>query len=291
MQNTVITPVATQATASVLGQANATAAPVAVPSAEKANQAFEGIRICIEQIALEREGWENNQYRVSNDYLYAILQKCYGLYKSLEGPTAQAKALRQALNDYANVKGYNFRDSTHTINKIVRCVFGASDESVAKQRISHYSTALRAALGANIPVADLPVYIANAGGVEALRGRTSGKKPMSAKDKALVAAKSIEVESLGNVKHDTLGQIFEAGKADQHVVVIGTWLSDGSINLRAVVQGKGVVNAALASYHSGKKAERAKQEAEAEQAAVKKAANDAVNAAAANAFLTLPLAA
>ncbi len=291
MQNTVQTIVATQATTTVAAQANASAAPVSVPSAEKANQAFEGIRQQIEQITVERETWESNQYRVSNDFLYAILQKCYFLYKGLEGATAEAKALRQALNDYAAVKGYKFRNSTHTINKIVRCVFGSQDESVAKQRISHYSTALEAALAANISALDLPGYLVKEGGVEALRGRANGKKGMSAKDKAGIAATSIEVESLGNVKHETLGQVFEAGKTDKHVVVIGTWQPDGSIALRAVVQGQGVVNAALASYHSNKKADRAKQEAEAEQAALNQAANDAVKAAAANAFVNLALAA
>ena len=291
MQNTVQTIVATQATTTVAAQANASASPVSVPSAKKANQAFEGIRQHLEQITLEREAWENNQFRVSNDFLYAVLQKCYLLYKGLEGATAEAKALRQALNDYAAVKGYNFRASTHTINKIVRCVFGSQDDSVAKQRISHYSTALRAALAANISALDLPSYLVKEGGVEALRGRANGKKGPTAKEKAVSAAKSIEVESLGNLKHETLGQVFEAGKADQHVVVIGTWQSDGSITLRAVVQGQGVVNAALASYHTSKKAERAQQEAEAEQAAVKQAANDAVKVAAANAFVNLALAA
>ena len=49
MQNTVQTIVATQATATVAAQANASAAPVSVPSAEKANQAFEGIRQHLEQ--------------------------------------------------------------------------------------------------------------------------------------------------------------------------------------------------------------------------------------------------
>lgn len=283
MQNTIVT--------STYAVATEASAPVTAPSAVKANKAFEGLRQQIEQITREREVWENNQYRTSNESLYSVLKKCQHLYLLLEGSSPEAKALRQALTDYANVKGYKFRASTHTINKIVRCVFGSQDEAVAKQRISHYSTALRAALNDKVTPEDLPQYLLNNGGVEALRGRATGKKSMSTKDKALIASKSIETESLGNVKHKKLGQIFDAGKTDKHVVVIGTWLPDGSITLRAVAQGEGVVNAALASYYSGKKLERAQQDAEAEQAAVQKAANDAVNEAAASAFLTQALAA
>ena len=44
----------------------------------------------IEQLVIEREVWEQTVYRTSNDMLYGLLQKCYGLYTRMEGMSADA---------------------------------------------------------------------------------------------------------------------------------------------------------------------------------------------------------
>ena len=59
--------------------------------------------------------------------LYALLQKCFVLYKAMGTDSAEAKTLREALNSYIALKVYKFSKSTHTLTKIVKCVFGADD--------------------------------------------------------------------------------------------------------------------------------------------------------------------
>ena len=95
----------------------------------------------IEQLVIEREVWEQSVYRTSNDMLYALLQKCYGLYKSMEGMSADAIVLRSGLTDYINLKNIKCTSTSHTVVKIVKCVFGDD-----RRRASAYGIVLRAAL-------------------------------------------------------------------------------------------------------------------------------------------------
>jgi hypothetical protein len=259
-----------------------------VPSAQKANVLFTVLGQEIDAITAERHVWESTQYRFANESLYSILQKCHILYTKMEGNSQSAKELRQALKDVMATRGIETRESTHTINKIIRCVFGTNDPTVAKQRISAYAVAVRAAIADNIEPSALPEYLTNEGGVEALRGRATGRNTtnLTQKGKALLAAKTVNQTQIGTIKHTTLGQNFDAGKTDQSVVLIGTWQADGSIVINALVQGKGVVNAALASHYSADKAERAKLVSEAEQQMVIEQTTSAIKAASAQAILS-----
>ena len=71
----------------------------------------------IEQLVIEREVWESNAYRTSNDQLYALLARCYQHYKAMCADSTDAKALREGFNTYVKLKGYKFAKSTHTINR------------------------------------------------------------------------------------------------------------------------------------------------------------------------------
>ena len=46
----------------------------------KGNQAVASL---LEQLVVEREVWEQTLYRTSNDQLYGLIQRCYGLYKAM----------------------------------------------------------------------------------------------------------------------------------------------------------------------------------------------------------------
>lgn len=278
--------VASQVVADVAVMSNNVSAPIALPSVAKATYAFNQITIEIERLAVERAHWEDTHQRIANEYLYAILQKCYRFYKSMEGNSEAAKSLRQALKDYTDTKGYKFHDSTHTINKIVRCVFGSLDVNVAKQRISNYALALRAALKDNIAVDALPEHLVNEGGVEELRGRATGRTSgLKASEKVLIAEKTVEKEDMGDFKHPVLGENFENGKTDKPVVLLCTWKYDGTVKLRAVVQSKTAVSAALKGYYNDTKAAREKQQVDAEQQMLNAVTANAVDVAAVQAVL------
>ncbi|MBK1683699.1 hypothetical protein [Rhodoferax fermentans] len=203
--------------------------------------------VFFKQLVTEREGWEQNAYKTSNDQLYALLQKCYGFYNDMAGSTAAAAGKRDGLNRYIEQKGYNFASATHTLTKIVKCVFG-----VDRRRVSAYGIALRFALDSKVAVQDLPAFIYDNGGVEQMRLAKS-TTAMTVKQKAEVAQEAVSANTLAVVTSADFANTFDAGKIGKHVVLIGTWQQDGSVIARAVVQNDGVVNAALASYYSANK--------------------------------------
>lgn len=207
--------------------------------------AIKDIRTAIEGLMLEREQWQENTYRTSNDQLYGLLQKCFALYKELSGESAEAATQRSALRDYINLKAYKFAAGTHTIVKIVKCVFGAD-----RRRVSAYGIVLRAALAKNISILDIPQFIRDAGGVEELR-LAKAPNAKTASQKAAIASQTVVVNNLGVVSSPTLSGYFtDAAKAGSNVVLVGAWQSDGSVVVRAVVEGETALNTALASHYS-----------------------------------------
>lgn len=218
----------------------------------------------LDQLVIERQFWEDNALRTSNEQLYVLLQKCYQFYKLMCASTTEAEALRKGLNDYIALKGYNFNKTTHTLSKIVKCVFG-----VDRRRVSAYSIALRKALDAGVNVLDIPAFIRNAGGVEELRqDKDSGE--VSSKQKTLAAARAVNASNLGVASGVQLATKLDGGKVGTQVVLIGSWQADGSVVVQAVVESDSVLTAALSSYYSANKKQLAAKAVETQ------AANDAV---------------
>ena len=285
------TPVLNSAAAAVVLGDTSSKPSVAVPlqqgvvlndtlTAAQAVQGMQSAASALEQLVVEREAWEQNAYRTSNEQLYGLLQRCYGLYKAMEGASPEASALRAGLRDYINLKGLSgsFTKSSHTITKIVKCVFGSE-----RRRINAYSTVLRTALAKGVGVLDIAAFIRQEGGVEEIRLAKS-PNAMSPKQKAAVATSTVVVNSLAIASSPALsGMLNDAGKIGTQTVLIGTWQADGSVVVRAVVESDTVLTAALASHYSAIK-QAAKAQAEA-QKAVDEAANKqaAINAAAATA--------
>jgi hypothetical protein len=260
MQNTMISsPVLSTADAAGIIAADLLPMPASVVQHDTSASLMSGYA-SIEQLVLEREVWETTVYRTSNDMLYGLLQKCYALYKGMEGMSAQAVVLRDGLTTYVNLKGIKCVKSSHTIVKIVKCVFGDD-----RRRASAYGIVLRAALTEKIAIADIPSYIRAKGGVEEIRLAKSPNS-MTAKEKATAAVSAVNADSMGVFASTALVQKFDAGKTGAAVVLIGTWQADGSVIVRAVVQSDTAVNSALASYYSSNK-EAVKQQAEQKQAA------------------------
>lgn len=243
-------------------------------TAKAADLAFTSMQKTLEQLTHKREAWEQGAYRTANQYLYQLLAECYAFYKSMEGATDAAKAKRQALKDYCVFRNFKFNDSTHSINRIVACVFG-----VDRRRVSAYATALRKALNNKVEPKNLVDFFFNAGGLEEVR---TNKSPtaLTVNDKAAIASKRISAKKLGTVQSEELKQQLDAAKIGANTVLLGTWNADGSIDVRAVVDGTGVLNAALASYYSADKAAREKAEIEQQQSTIQQQKLDAAQAAA-----------
>jgi len=234
----------------------------------------------IEKLVNEREMWQENSYRTSNEQLYAILQNCYGMYKAMEGASTESDALRGGLRDYISVKGYTFTKSTHSLTKIIKCVFGFD-----RRRVSTYSIVLRSALAKGVVVVDVAEFIRNQGGVEEIRLAKS-PNAMSPKQKAQIAISSVVVNNIGVFTSPTLSRMLDAGKIGANTVLIGTWQSDDSVVIRAVVESDTALNTALTSHYSSIKAAAKEQAVELKAVVVADCKQQAIQAAAATATLT-----
>ena len=252
------------------------------PTAAQSAQGSKATYAVIEQLVVEREVWQQNAFRTSNEQLYQLLQSCYSLYKAMEGSTPEAKALREGLKDYINIKGYAFTKSTHSLTKIVKCVFGTD-----RRRVSTYSIVLRSALAKSVGALDVADFIREYGGVEEIR---LAKSPtaMSPKQKAAVATSTVVVNNIGVVSSPALGGLLnDAGKIGTNTVLIGTWQADGSVIVRAVVESDTVLTAALASHYSAIKEAAKAKTVEQKAAAAVDIKQQAIDAAAATATLTV----
>jgi hypothetical protein len=278
MQNVLISATAAPAVSSA---PSAATTPVVVQN-DNSGAALQGtvvMRQYFEQLAAERLAWQEGALRTSNEQLYVLLQKCYQTYHAMGGTSAEAEALRGGFTDYINTKGLKFKKSTHTIAKIVQCVFGQD-----RRRISAYSIVLRSALSQKIGVLDFADFVRNAGGVEEVRLAKS-PNAMTAKQKAVVAGSAVTAANLGVFASAQLNQLLDAGKVGTNTLLIGTWQADGSVVVRAVVESEGALNAALASYYSANKTESKAKVVEQTAANEANAMQGAVTYAVANALV------
>jgi len=244
-------------------------------------QGFTASQAAIEQLVIEAEVWHNTAFKTSNEQLYGLLAKCYGVYLAMSGDSDEAKALRKGLTDYINLKGHKFSKGSHTINKIVKCVFGFD-----RRRVSAYGIVLRTALANKVAIQNVPDFIRNSGGVEEIRLAKS-PNAMTPKAKAQLASSTVTSNDLGSVSSTALSAMLDAGKVGTNTVLIGTWQADGSIIVRSVVDSDPALNAALASYYSAYKEAIKAQEKAAEKAAEEILKRQAQQAAAESATVTI----
>ena len=81
-----------QTTLSTANAASSTPAVVLHDNATNA-QGASATYAYLDRLVLERESWEVNAFRTSNEQLYVLLQKCYQLYKSMSEATPEGVAL------------------------------------------------------------------------------------------------------------------------------------------------------------------------------------------------------
>lgn len=244
-------------------------------------QGDKAVHARIEQLVLEREVWQDNAFRTSNEQLYNLLQRCYGLYKVMCGDTEEAKALREGLRSYINLKGHVFSSHTHTLTRIVKCVFGSD-----RRRVSAYSIVLRTALAKGVGIMDVAQFIRDAGGVEEVR-LAKAPNAMSAKQKAQVTSSVLAYKNMGVFSSAALSGMFtDVAKTGTQTVLVGVWQSDGSVVVQAVVESETALNAALASHHSQVRDAAKQQAAKAQEVSKADSKEAAIQAATATAVIT-----
>jgi hypothetical protein len=225
----------------------------------------------------ERKAWEHGAYVVSNNQLYAILDKCYAFYFDLRGNEKEAKAARAELDDVICKKGYSFKEDAHTLTKLVKFVF----DGVDRRRVSAYSLVLRAALFDKIAVGGIPAFITAGGGVEQIRRRKSGAA-MSPKQKAELGKQTVSANNLAVISSPALQALADDASEGDSLIAVVTVQADGSLVVRALVNNKSVLTAALACAYSKSKSvvqnDKLNAKAANDDKSVEDMINDAVSA-------------
>jgi len=201
----------------------------------------------IEQLKIEQEVWAEGAFKNSNDLLYTILAKCYAKYEEMCLATDNAKVLRKQLDDYISFNNIAVNKKSHTLHKIVKCVFGAD-----RRRVSAYSIVLRTANVKQIKSVDIAEFIRANGGVEEIRLAKNGNA-LSAKQKAEVAKTTVTSAVLAEVYSEALTKQVDAACIGQQVVFVATQQANGKFAINAVTNSATAVNAALAAYYSANK--------------------------------------
>lgn len=278
MDTTTTTP-----TINLVIESNAAAMPVAVASPAVLSHAngparFAAIYDQLTQLVADRQAWETTHLKTANDALYLLLQRCYRIYEAAIRNTADAALLQVAIEDYFNLNGLKLDKNTHTLNNIVRIVFGSDGK-----RASAYARALRVALGRKLPSADLPDFIRSEGGCEEVRrkGKSSSSTALTAEQKADQAKTWLSADDLGTFRNDALARELDAAKVGNQHLLIVTQQLDGSLKVNGLISTAGVVQSALAAYYTQHKDAQHNQ-ASAQLATNANAVVDAAITAAAN---------
>ena len=199
----------------------------------------------LKSLETARISWENTELAASNNRLYSILQQAYQFYlvmKRNPGESARKDKLA-AMEAFIAERGYTFTPSTHDMTRVVKCVFG-----VDRRRVSAYSIALREALRQDVAAEDLVEFLEQNGGVEQIR--LGGTKPLSVTKRAELGKTVVGDASLGTIEFDSAVFKAEEDWVDKQVVLVATCLSNGQLEVKAVIRHDGAVNMALAAHFS-----------------------------------------
>ena len=235
------------AEAPIIPMAKAQVAATEAGGIEAQRQREAGAYERIVALSDRRATWQSTVLKDSNDMLYGVLQDCYQLYADMASKSPEASALRGALALLLKERNIEVRESTHTMTKIVRCVFDGD-----RRRISAYSRALRAALDKKVPAAKLAVFIYEAGGVEELRlGKPANA--MSPADKAKQVKEAIKAKNIGMFDAAAVSDQLDHAAVGTMRILIATQDASAKFTVNAVISSASALNAALVAYYSANK--------------------------------------
>lgn len=209
-----------------------------------------GIRERLSVLAADAANWEATAYASANEGLYALIQRCYELYKELTNTAdVNLKYKKQGLAEHLSANGMESYTDKPLPQRIIRCVFGDRD----RRRISTYNVVLRVIVAEQWAVEDVPAGIAARGGVQEM---SLGRKPgsMTAKQKAESVSATVQAATLGSVKTEQTNQYANAEKTGERFAAVLTLENDGSFSINCIVDSNAAVNAALTAFYNAEKA-------------------------------------
>lgn len=196
------------------------------------------------EIEGKRIAWEEGAYRTSNQALYAVLADCLMYAGRLDSEEAH-KARNKALDDFYKERGYQVRENTPLITRVVRAVFGGID----RRRTSTYSLVLRRAKAECVQPSQLADWIERNNGVQEIKLGHS-KSYVPPKKKVESTKEKIEtLPTLAVIRSEALSVLADPDFIHDQCVLLAKQQPDGSFAVKALLRG-GAVTAAYNGLYS-----------------------------------------
>jgi hypothetical protein len=201
------------------------------------------IKIFVGELISERENWENDAYRKSNDQLYALLAKCLVLYEDYAADKTK-KAWKDEFLKVATCYGIT-KLKGNLVRPIVRVVFGDSD--MCRKRVSTYGKVLEAALTSNITSDKLPEWIKSQGGVQEISRPVKAGK-VSAEDKQTLVKSTLKTRV--QLDNKQLRDLFDIAEVGELRLMLVEREDSGAVSVKALVNSETVIKSALTSLYT-----------------------------------------
>lgn len=197
-------------------------------------------------IIAERKEWEQGVFRTANLALYEILTKCYRMEATLRRRDTLVRIRCKALDAFLTDAGFQLRQGTPVMSKIVRSVFG----DISRNRLSVYVNALLAAKALDTPADKLVEFFDTNGGVEGVLRATPKRSGLSDSEKINTVKSLLPHSALATFRSAALTEYFARNELDEFVVLIASSEDDGSITINTAIKSGTALTAALLATYS-----------------------------------------
>jgi hypothetical protein len=144
----------------------------------------------LDQLSIERQAWQDNEYKNSTTRLYNLLAAVYGVYESkfINSDGDDRRTLRQQLVSKLNDSGIDVKKSTDTLGLLIRYVFNAD-----RRRLMSYKYAILAAYSNDVASNDLAKWLNDAGGIDEVSRKVSfSQETLDRREEVLKATNTVE---------------------------------------------------------------------------------------------------
>ena len=190
--------------------------------------------------------WEQGVYKKSNDALYALLAECLVFCGNLDGK--QNKKRNTGLIEFYKTRNYKYNENVTLANRVVKAVFG----DIHRSRISTYSLVVDQAKKAKVNPTNLPAWIEQQGGIQAVKIAKSVSF-VSTPVKISIAQEDVgNKKALANVKGKALAELADAEYIGMDCILLATQNADGSFDIKALTRKKAALNATFEALYADK---------------------------------------
>jgi hypothetical protein len=211
------------------------------------NFSREAVTTALDNAIAQRELWQANEYRTSNQKLYAILGQCYQLYGSYLADPCKSD-WKARFSNIAVQYGISKKDAASKLRlSIVRIVFGSGD--ICRRRVSTYAGVLSVAAKESVSLADFSNWIEQSGGVQEV-SRSKASNGIS-RDQKVELVKA-HAHSIGRVTVAGIADFADPQDQGNYVVVVAQ-IGAGTRDLKHVFKDAAHVDPVCASLFANLK--------------------------------------